>query len=232
LNWLTIAIAIPCFDDAALAWLFRKKIELKPVPMNRIQRAVVTAFAVILIYLSVDPIRNMLSPHQMMNASFNQFHIMNTYGAFGVVGRKRDEIILEGTNDEPSDQAAEWREYEFIAKPGNPKTRPAIISPYHSRIDWQMWFAAMEDYQENPWLVHFVYKLLKGDHLAIGLLKSNPFPDAPPRYIRAELYEYHFTRDRSNGAWWERKWEAHYLPTLSLNDEGLRQYIQAYGWND
>jgi hypothetical protein len=198
--------------------------------LKRVQRAVVTAFAVILIYLSVDPIRNMLSPHQMMNASFNQFHIMNTYGAFGVVGRTRDEIILEGTNDEPSDQA-HWSEYEFLAKPGNPKTRPVFISPYHSRIDWQMWFAAMENYEQNPWLVHFVYKLLKGDHLAIGLLKSNPFPNTPPRYIRAELYEYHFTRDHSNGSWWERKWEAHYLPVLSLNDEGLKQYIQAYGWN-
>jgi Lipase maturation factor len=236
LNWLTIAIAISCFDDTALSrvWRFNKRPAASASNGHGtalLQKLILSAVATLLIYLSIYPIRNMLSSQQMMNASFDRFHLMNTYGAFGSVSRVRYEIIIEGTNDQVPDDSAHWFEYEFLAKPGNPKRCPPFISPYQSRIDWQMWFASMSDYGHNPWLVHFVYKLLNGDPAAIGLLKGNPFQKAPPRFIRAELYEYHFTKDRSaSGAWWERNRVGHYLPPLSVNDSDLHQFLQAYGW--
>jgi Lipase maturation factor len=175
----------------------------------------------------------MLSSEQMMNASFDRLHLMNTYGAFGSVGRIRYEIIIEGTNDDIPDDTARWQEYEFLAKPGDPKRCPPFIAPYQSRIDWQIWFAAMSDATHNPWLVHFVYKLLNGDKNAIGLLRWNPFQNAPPRFIRADLYEYHFTKDRSvSNAWWLRKRVAHYLPPFSRNDADLRNYLRTFGWQD
>ena len=90
----------------------------------------------------------------------------------------------------------------------------------------------MEDYQSNPWLIHLIYKLLKGDPLAIGLLKYNPFPNAPPRFIRCAFYEYHFTKDHNAGAWWERKKLGSYLPPFAADDEQLRDYIEANGWKD
>ncbi|HEY4491346.1 MAG TPA: lipase maturation factor family protein, partial [Acidobacteriota bacterium] len=82
----------------------------------------------------------------------------------------------------------------------------------------------------NPWLIHLLYKLLKNDPLAIGLLKRNPFSNAPPRYIRADLYEYRFTKDRSGGAWWQRKKVGSFLRPLSADDPELKRYIESHGW--
>jgi hypothetical protein len=208
LNWLTIVIAIPCFDDS----IFSRRAQ-HAAPLQRSAKYVLTALTVVLLWLSVDPIQNMMSSGQVMNASFDQWHLMNTYGAFGTVGRVRNEIIIEGSND-----GRDWKEYEFLAKPGDPKRRPPFIAPYQSRIDWQMWFAAMEDVRQNPWLIIFAYKLLQGDANAIGLIRSNPFPQKPPKYLRMELYEYHFTKDHSNGLWWDRKLVGEYLQPVTLED--------------
>lgn len=238
LNWLTIAIAIPLFDDAALSRLRRvlgigERPPLAPLRASAARRIVLSCLSALVISLSIYPVRNMLSSGQLMNASFNRLHLVNTYGAFGSVGKVRNEIILEGTYDKVPDDSAHWQAYEFVAKPGDPKRRPPFIAPYQSRIDWQIWFAAMEDYAQNPWLVHFIYKLLNGDQRAIGLLKTNPFTKGPPRCIRADLYEYHFTKDREvSGAWWERKLVGSYLPPLSKDDPRLRRYLQANGWQD
>jgi hypothetical protein len=239
LNWLTIVIAIPLFDDAALSkiWKWRSDswIREKMVSrtLSRASKTVLYALSALLICLSIYPILNMLSREQLMNASFDRLHLMNTYGAFGSVGRVRYEIILEGTSDDQLTANTEWKEFEFLAKPGDVTRRPAIIAPYQSRIDWQIWFAAMSDYVHNPWLVHFIYKLLIGDPAAIRLLRDDPFKQAPPRFIRAEFYEYHFTKDRSvSGAWWERKYMGHYLPPLSAEDPELHQYLKAYGWKN
>lgn len=238
LNWLTIVITIPCFDDRLLARFFRMAPEpvagtAYPAPFAILARKVVlTCLTVLLLWLSYYPISNIFSSRQLMNASFNRLHLMNTYGAFGSVGTVRNEIILEGTTDSVPDDTARWKAYEFLAKPGDPARRPVFIAPYQSRIDWQIWFAAMEDPGENPWLLHLVYKLLKGDRGAIGLLKTNPFPGQPPRYIRADLYEYHFTRDHSKGLWWDRKLVGSYLPPLSAGDSRLQTIISAYGWKN
>jgi len=239
LNWLTLAICIPCFDDRALRWLipsrWRKRL---PAPEQTQQastprRVVIACLAVLLLALSVNPIRNMLSSRQVMNTSFDQFQLLNTYGAFGSIGKRRHEVILQGTTDTSITPSTRWLEYEFHAKPGDVTRRPALIAPYHYRLDWQIWFAAMSTYQQNPWLVHFVYKLLQGDEGALSLLAGNPFPDAPPQFIRAELFAYRFTTfaERQEG-WWRRTRIGPYFPPVSLDDRSLRRFLSHYGWSE
>ena len=166
-----------------------------------------------------------------MNASFEPLHLVNTYGAFGSVTRTRKEIIIEGTADETIRDSTEWRAYEFKAKPGDVNRRPAIVSPYHYRLDWQMWFAAMNDFRYHPWILNLVSKLLQGDSGTLSLLRGNPFTEKPPKNIRASLYEYHFpsTSDRS-GQYWKRTYVGEYLPPLSLDDEAFREILRQQEW--
>jgi len=125
----------------------------------------------------------------------------------------RMEIILEGSAD-----GITWSEYEFKYKPGNVKRKPGFVAPHQPRLDWQMWFAALSDYRYNPWLVELCVRLLNGSPKVADLLQSNPFPRAPPKYLRATLYEYKFTdaaTRRKTGAWWRRVPKGLYLPVLA-----------------
>ena len=164
-----------------------------------------------------------------MNASFDPLHLVNTYGAFGSVGQHRPEIVLEGAADSVLTDSTRWLPYEFRGKPGDPGRRPPLVSPYHYKLDWQMWFAAMSEYRHQPWLVHYVYLLLTGDQGALSLLGDNPFPTRPPRFIRAELYEYRFARPGQPG-WWERERLGVYLPPLSAGDPALLAALAQFGW--
>jgi hypothetical protein len=164
-----------------------------------------------------------------MNFSFSSLHLVNTYGAFGWVGQERHELILEGTQDARITAETRWRAYEFKAKPGDPARRLPIVSPYHYRLDWQIWFAAMESPGENPWLVHLLWKLLSNDEEALGLLANRPFPAGPPTYLRVELYRYRFAPPGSPGPWIRERIRA-WLPPLSAHDPGFRQFIQDMGW--
>ena len=196
-----------------------------------------------MLLLSLVPVANMLSPAQVMNASFDPLRLVNTYGAFGHIGRERLEIVLLGTLDAVPDADADWREYAFPCKPGDPLRRPCVVSPYHLRLDWQMWFAAMSDYRTQPWLVHLVYKLLHAEPGALSLLAADPFDGRRPRFIRADLYRYRFAgRDDGEGfaparegdgglqPWWERERLGPYLPPLSARDPGLLRVIASFGW--
>ena len=163
-----------------------------------------------------------------MNASFEPLHIVNTYGAFGSITRTRYEVIIEGSNDDgPS---AVWLEYQFKGKPGDVLRRPPVVSPYHYKLDWQMWFAAMSSYQDHPWIINLMAKLLQNDEAILALMGANPFPDKPPRYIRAELYEYHYSDNLADKAWWKRERVDTYLPPLSLEDENFRSVLIEQGW--
>jgi hypothetical protein len=98
---------------------------------------------------------------------------------------------------------------------------PRWVAPYQPRLDWQMWFAALGTYRDNPWFVNFVYRLLEGSPPVLALLGPNPFPAAPPRFIRAEIYDYAFTdwhTRRTTGAWWKREHVGSYLPAVSLRN--------------
>lgn len=183
--------------------------------------------------LSIQAALNLISPYQSMNASFNPLQIVNTYGAFGSITKTRYEIVVEGTADAVPTPASVWREYEFRGKPGDPMRRPPQIAPYHLRLDWLMWFAAMGPYQQYPWFVNFTAKLLEGDHAVLGLLRTNPFPNSPPKNVRSVLYLYRFTTPAEHahtGAWWVRELQGTYLPPISLDNPAFRALLQDQGW--
>jgi hypothetical protein len=238
LNWLTIAVAIACFDDSLLrhvvpAKLARKAAERQEhaVPLGTAQRVLVGVLCTFVVVSSYAPVVNMLSRRQRMNTSFDPLHLVNSYGAFGSVGKTRDEVILEGTSDTTIGPATRWKEYEFKCKPGDVHRRPCLITPYHLRLDWQMWFAALSDYENEPWIVHLIYKLLENDAGVLDLLANQPFPNAPPRFIRAERYRYRFTRfGEGDGAWWVRERVGMYLAPLSHDDPQVREFLELHGW--
>ena len=237
LNWLTLALCIPCFDDQFLSRFIPMRTWARIVDnntqsrMSLMRRVVIFAVTVLLLYLSMEPVQNMMSPHQIMNTSFDRLHLMNTYGAFGHVGKVRYEIVLQGTSDSIPSASSHWLEYEFKGKPTDLERRPPFVAPYHLRLDWLIWFAAMSRVQNHPWLLHLTYKLLQNDQAAISLIERNPFPESPPVHIRAELYRYEFTDPGNDtGAWWQRQRERAYFPPLALDSPNLRQFIQAYGW--
>ena len=142
-------------------------------------------------------------PSAFLNAEIAPFRTVNSYGLFAVMTTERREIIVEGSND-----GVTWLPYEFKYKPGDVNRRPGFVEPFQPRLDWQMWFAALGDYRQNPWFVNFCVRLLQGSPEVLALLAKNPFPSRPPRYLRAELYEYHFTdlqEHHASGAWWKRE---------------------------
>jgi hypothetical protein len=216
LNWLTLVLCVACFDDRALASVLPERLvararALAPLSPTKRARIAAWALAVVVGVLSLAPITNLLSREQLMNASFDRLHLVNTYGAFGSVGRVRNEIILEG-----SDDGVTWREYEFKCKPGDPERRPCVLAPWQYRIDWQIWFAAMSTFEREPWLWRLVYKLLQNDRAVLGLLANHPFPRAPT-WLRGRLYEYHFTRFGERG-WWMRRLVGEYFPPLKRDE--------------
>lgn len=236
LNWLTIVPCLACFDDTFWAKLLpnflvqrARDAATRAQPSAAIDFAAV-ALAFIVCILSIGPVMNLLGEEQAMNRSFDPLDLVNTYGAFGAVGRERFEIIFEGTSD-PSPENATWRAYEFVAKPGDPRRRPPIVAPYQPRLDWEIWFAAMSSPANHPWTLHFIWKLLHNDQGTLSLLANNPFPTEPPRYIRAELYRYHFTPPGKNdGTWWTRERVGSWLPPLSIDHPEFRKLLQAEGW--
>ena len=188
-------------------------------------------YAVVVLLLSINPVMNMLSTTQIMNTSFDRLHLVNTYGAFGSVGKERHEIVFEGTRDDPPTDATQWKEYDFWCKPGTPTRRPCIIAPLQPRLDWQIWFAAMSRADRYPWTVHLMWKLMHNDPGALSLLSTNPFPDAPPLYIRAAYYKYEFAPPGNpDGLWWNRTYLGEWLPPLNESDPRMLQLLRAYRW--
>jgi len=144
---------------------------------------------------------------------------VNTYGAFGSIGRTRREVVIEGTDDVRITDQTVWKEYEFKGKPGAVRRLPRQWAPYHLRLDWLMWFAAISPGYAAPWLTPFLNRLLRNDAATLKLLRRNPFPESPPRFVRAQLYEYRFTTPtelRRDHAWWHRMLIGRYVPPLSL----------------
>ena len=231
LNVLTLSLAFSCFDDRTVAWLL--PVHLPALhPLDIVFRLLTAALALLVIALSVKPIRNLLSPLQVMNTVYNRFHFVGTYGAFGGITRHRYEIVVEGTEETVITESTKWREYEFKGKPGDPSRMPPQIAPYHLRLDWLMWFAAMGSYQRHPWFIHLVAKLLQGDRPVLSLLKTNPFTGEPPRFVRALLYEYRFSSAemKKKGLWWVREPKGMYFPTVSLRSPALRMLLQQMRW--
>ena len=219
LNFLTMALALSAFDDRSLGLVLRLHVPHE-VALPGWWQVAVLAFTLFIAVLSYRPARNLLSRRQLMNSSFDPLHLVNTYGAFGSVTKERYEVALEGSDDP---RGGEWLEYEFRAKPGDVRRRPPQCAPYHLRLDWLMWFAAMDTPLRHPWLLALIAKLLQADRAALRLLRRSPFGDRPPKAIRAKLYLYRFStpaEHRETGDWWVREPAGDYLPVMSLDAAG------------
>ncbi|MFQ5451550.1 MAG: lipase maturation factor family protein [Nitrospinaceae bacterium] len=229
-NLLTLALCLLLLDDACLKrWLPRPWVSgTEPARRRprepRVKTLLVAVLAATLLFLTVTlqlaPLvdRNISIPRiaQTLYQWIRPFYIVNGYGLFAVMTTKRREIIIEGSRD-----AQNWKSYEFKWKPGNLKMAPAFVAPHQPRLDWQMWFAALGSYRQNPWLINLMMRLLQGSPTVLGLLAHNPFPGHPPRFIRAVVYRYWFTDFpgwRADGSWWRREWRGLYTPVLQLPD--------------
>jgi hypothetical protein len=226
LNLVTLLAAVSAVPDEFILWLLPGA-NVQPPLMSPPPWfvAAVVALAVLVAVLSYLPVRNLFARRQLMNYSFNRLHLVGTYGAFGSVTRERQEVVLEGTSAVELSPNAEWREYEFKGKPGDPRRRPPQVGPYHLRLDWLMWFAALSPHYAEAWFPRLVEKLLANDQAVLRLIRHNPFPDAPPRWIRARYYHYRYTtRDerKATGAWWVRELVGDYLRPVSLVDRADR----------
>jgi hypothetical protein len=221
LNWLTILLGCSAIDVSSAAAVL-------PIPK---QPALATAppwfevlvivFSVFTVILTYWPVANMISRRQRMNMSFNAYHLINTYGAFGTVGRTRREVVIEGTDEPKLTNQTVWKEYEFKGKPGSVRRMPPQWAPYHLRLDWLMWFAAISPHYAYPWFRPLMVRLLQNDPATLRLLRRNPFPDSPPRYVRAQLYRYRFTTAaelRRDHAWWHRTLEGNYLRPIAQRE--------------
>jgi hypothetical protein len=189
----------------------------------------VLGLTALVVVLSYWPARNLLSSRQAMNASFNPLHLVNTYGAFGSVTKTRYEVIVEGTSDFPAADA-EWREYGFKAKPGDPRRLPPQIAPYHLRLDWLMWFIPISPGYAGAWFERFLLRLLQADRPTLRLLRRDPFEGAAPKYVRARLFHYRFStweELRETRAWWQRTPVADLVPPVRLAASGREALVPA-----
>ena len=228
-NWFnlqTMSICLLLFDDAALHKVLPQRLlgAVSPTPPARPPRAVsigVGALTVLLVSFSLAQmdVRFSSSPPALVQSAAalaEPLHLVSGYGLFAVMTTQRDEIVIEGSSD-----GVEWREYEFRYKPGDLARRPPWNIPHQPRLDWQMWFAALENPRRLGWFWHFLEKVLENEPTVTALMAGNPFPDKPPLYVRAQFYDYHYS-DRSakaKGLWWERRPLGLYVPEVRLKDD-------------
>ena len=232
-NLLTIALCLLLIDDS----IWRRKsatvIRLREATARQVgrrykysDRLSIYAVAIVivltlplnarLIYGAFKPEAEWSTMLGRIYARVEAFRIVNGYGLFRVMTKDRREIVIEGSSD-----GIDWKPYEFKWKPGDVMWAPGWCAPHQPRLDWQMWFAALGSYRQNPWFVQTVISLLDGKPKVAALFERNPFPQSPPRYVRATLYRYRFTtaqEHRQTGAWWKRQELGEYLPGVSLED--------------
>jgi lipase maturation factor 1 len=226
-NWFnlqTMWLCLPLLDDAALRRLLparlihRLPIAAHDRPLRRAMAVAVGAlsFLIVLCSLVEMDMRFGGSPPafaQQIDRFAEPLHIVSSYGLFAIMTTKRDEIVIEGSSD-----GIEWREYEFRYKPGDLFRAPPWNIPHQPRLDWQMWFAALEDPRRLPWFWRLLQRLLENEPSVTALLRKNPFPEKPPVYLRAQFYDYSFTDEagKATGRWWERHLLGVYFPIVSL----------------
>jgi hypothetical protein len=227
LNWLTMVPAVMCLDDAFLGRFFspatqsaaRSAAASSWLYVSLTREVISLAFLALVLTLSRPVVKNLMSKNQTMNRSYDPFHLINTYGAFGTVTEVREELIISSaTNWE-----GPWKEYEFKAKPGDINRTPRFISPYHYRLDWQMWIAAKyATIDRSPWMYPFLIKLLQQDNDVLnGLMAGDPWNDSPepPKYVRMDRYRYKFHEPSGNEKtppYWDRELIGRVYPRQGL----------------
>ncbi len=229
-NLLTVALCLLLIDDSIWrrrSGALQRNEGMRSVVSHYFSDRLATYVAIVVVVLTL-PINARLiysafepedewSPFLgRMRAYGETCRIVNGYGLFRVMTKDRKEIVIEGSAD-----GIDWKPYEFKWKPGDVMRAPGWCQPHQPRLDWQMWFAALGSYRQNPWFVQTVIALLHGKPAVVALFERNPFPETPPRYVRATFYQYWFTsaeEHRQTGAWWKRQRLGEYLPSISLED--------------
>jgi hypothetical protein len=227
-NLLTIALCLLLLDDALLSrWVKWPAVMQRMIRAPRYVNIVFAPFAAAILLVTLVQLFQMRRPFRLPRSIFKAqywtlqslypFRSVNQYGLFAVMTTSRREIVIEGSED-----GVTWLAYEFKYKPGDVKRRPKFVAPHQPRLDWQMWFAALSTCDRTPWFLQFCERLLRGEPNVLALLKTNPFPKKPPRYIRAVVYDYRFTdfrTRRATGQWWRRELKGLYCPVLSLRPQ-------------
>lgn len=223
-NLLTLLLCLLLCDDAVWPRTWRARLDVAPSSARppRWPAWCMAPIALVIFVVSLTQTTERFRWHVQWPTPIPQvagwlapWRTVNRYGLFAVMTTSRPEIIIEGSNDGQT-----WVPYEFPWKPGDVLQRPRFVAPYMPRLDWQMWFAALGNAPHHLWLRHVLERLLQGTPAVVGLLAHNPFPDTPPRYIRALVYRYHFTdlaTRRTTGAWWQRERQGLYMPVMSLH---------------
>lgn len=213
-NLLTIALCFTLIDDSYFPWAknYFSSSLVAPHLSTSFLVSMICVFMIVLNFFQVIELFRPLPYIDRILRIISPFFLVNRYGLFSYMTTYRHEIIVEGSED-----GENWKVYEFKYKPGDVKIPPRQVAPHQPRLDWQMWFAALGQARQNPWFIRFIYCLLDGSPDVLKLLKNNPFPNEPPKYIRALLYDYHFTTlemKRKTGDWWQRKYIGLYLPPV------------------
>ena len=228
-NWFNLQTMLLClllFDDAALQRIWPRRL-VRVLPARGKHRAprraatvIVGALGLLLVFCSLVQMDVRFGGEPPVAARtvdqvIEPLHIVSGYGLFAVMTTRRGEIVIEGSND-----GVEWREYEFRYKPGDLARRPRWNIAHQPRLDWQMWFAALDDPRRLPWFPRFLAAVLKNEPAVMALLAKNPFPDRPPVYVRAQYYDYTYasSEERAKGLWWDRRLLGLYFPAARLND--------------
>jgi len=213
-NLLAIALCLFLLDDA----FFARRKKYVPTPPVWSNRFVSAALLIFIMTASCIQLAQMFgAPRTELDAVLQAeepFGLVNQYGLFAVMTTTRPEIEIEGSNDGQT-----WQPYIFRYKPGPLNRAPGWVAPFQPRLDWQMWFAALSGYRDNPWFVRFLLQLLQGSRPVLALMERDPFGGVPPKHIRAMVYEYRFsTFDelRHTGNWWKREFKGAYFPPVSL----------------
>jgi hypothetical protein len=227
-NWFNLQTMVLClslFDDAALARILPRRYseplmaQGEPAAAPKAVTATVATLAVPIVLCGLVEMDARFggSPPalaQSLDELIEPFHIVSAYGLFAVMTTRRDEIVIEGSAD-----GVTWREYEFRYKPGDLGRRPPWNIPHQPRLDWQMWFAALDDPQRLRWFWRFLQKVLENEPTVMALLERNPFADKPPLYVRAQLYDYTYSdrAEKARGLWWRRRLLSLYFPEARLS---------------
>lgn len=218
LNYLTVVLSTILLSNSFLSWtgISMPVPEESPSPLLTLLLSITGG---LLFGLQVIRFITHFFPYNWMRQVLNfvaPFHLANRYGIFAVMTRQRYEIVIEG-----SENGEEWKEYTFRYKPSEITRRPRRISPYQPRLDWQAWFLPFTDYTEQ-WFQRFLLHLLKGTPEVLNLLRDNPFPHTPPKYVRALLYLYQFSSSqekKEKGWWWKREFIDFYSPIMQMRQQ-------------
>ncbi len=217
-NLLALGLCLFLFDDRAVDWKWVGRVARAAADPIRSGIALRILAALIVLVGASQMLEGFLHaapwPLALVQRAVGPLEVVNPYGLFAVMTTERIEIVIQGSNDGQT-----WKDYELPYKPQDLNRRPEWVAPYQPRLDWQMWFAALSNYQNNPWFVGLMKRVLDGEPAVLKLFRVNPFPAAPPRYARALAYEYTFTNwaeRKATGDWWKRTARGSYLPVITL----------------